>query len=150
MNGIFKKESADGVIDRINKLTSSSPAKWGKMNVSQMLGHCNVAFDMTFDVNLPKPKGLKKFFLKFLIKPIVVGAKPYKKNGRTAPAFLIVDERDFQKEKSLLIAYIEKVQDLGASHFHNKDSHSFGVLTSKEWDNMFYKHLDHHLQQFGV
>lgn len=26
----------------------------------------------------------------------------------------------------------------------------FGVLTHKQWGKMQYKHLDHHLRQFGV
>jgi SRSO17 transposase len=49
-----------------------------------------------------------------------------------------------------LKAYIIKTQELGATHFEGKESHSFGTLTSTEWNNMFYKHLDHHLGQFGV
>jgi len=40
--------------------------------------------------------------------------------------------------------------ELGEAHFDKKESHSFGVLTKGEWDTMFYKHLDHHLGQFGV
>ena len=34
--------------------------------------------------------------------------------------------------------------------FEGKESNSFGPLTKGEWNNMFYKHLDHHLSQFGV
>ena len=48
-----------------------------------------------------------------------------------------------------LIDYLTKTHSLGAHHFEGKDYHSFGTLTSKEWDMMFTKHLDHHLQQFG-
>jgi ectoine hydroxylase-related dioxygenase (phytanoyl-CoA dioxygenase family) len=53
-------------------------------------------------------------------------------------------------EKERLIGFIRQVQALGAQHFDGKESHSFGVLNSKEWNNMFYKHLNHHLEQFGV
>jgi len=41
-------------------------------------------------------------------------------------------------------------QKFGSARFEGKESHSFGKLTSKEWNNMFYKHLNHHLTQFGV
>ena len=81
---------------------------------------------------------------------MVVGKKPYKKNSRTAPAFLIKEEKDFEAEKNRIINYIEKTQQLGATHFQNKESHSFGRLTETEWNIMMYKHLDHHLRQFGV
>ena len=79
-----------------------------------------------------------------------MGDKPYKKNGQTAPAFIITTAKDFEKEKARLIAYIEKTKDLGESFFDQKESLSFGRLTVAQWNNMFYKHLDHHLSQFGV
>ena len=72
------------------------------------------------------------------------------KNSRTAPAFLITDTKDFEAEKKRLINYIKKTQELGEAHFDNKESHSFGNLSKTEWNNMFYKHIDHHLTQFGV
>ncbi|WP_337994864.1 hypothetical protein [Polaribacter ponticola] len=49
-----------------------------------------------------------------------------------------------------MIGFILKTQELGADYFDGKESHSFGKLTEKEWNNTFYKHLDHHLTQFGV
>ena len=79
-----------------------------------------------------------------------MGEKPYKQNSRTAPNFLITDQREFEHEKKRLIDHINKTQQLGEAHFHGKESHSFGALDKTEWNNMFYKHLDHHLTQFGV
>ena len=93
---------------------------------------------------------LMKFLLKAFVKSGVVNDIPYPKNQRTAPAFIMTGPRDFDKEKRRLIAYIEKTQQLGENHFHNKVSHSFGALTKEEWNNMFAKHLEHHLTQFGV
>lgn len=147
---IFEKNATLEILDRINQLNVASQPVWGTMNVEQMLAHCNVTYDMIYTSQYPKPKGLKKFFLKALVKGIVVGDKPYKKNSRTAPEFLIGDERVFEDEKQKLVNYIKKTQELGEKHFNHKDSHSFGILTSNEWSNMFYKHLDHHLSQFGV
>jgi hypothetical protein len=45
---------------------------------------------------------------------------------------------------------MKKTQGLGEAHFDGKDSHSFGNLSKSQWNTMFYKHLDHHLTQFGV
>ncbi len=69
---------------------------------------------------------------------------------KTAPQFIIKDDKDFMSEKRRLIDYIKKTQELGEDYFHNKESDSFGRLSKTEWNNMFYKHLDHHLGQFGV
>ena len=59
-------------------------------------------------------------------------------------------DKDFGAEKSRLVSYIQKTQELGGSHFEGKESHSFGALSKEQWNNMFYKHLDHHLTQFNV
>ena len=91
-----------------------------------------------------------KFILKLLVKDTVVSEKPYKHNTRTAPAFLMTDEKDFEAEKTRLIDHLNKTLQLGESHFDGKESHSFGKLSATEWNNMFWKHLDHHLSQFGV
>lgn len=147
---IFTKSVADGVIQRINNLTPATQPKWGKMNVGQMLAHCNVTYEMVYDNKHKAPGGLGKLLLKMFVKNIVVSEKPYTKNSRTAPQFLITTEKEFNTEKERLINYINKTQQLGEKAFDGKESLSFGPLNTTEWNNMFYKHLDHHLTQFGV
>ncbi len=146
----FSKEVSEKLIQRINSLNPSTTPVWGTMQVSQMLAHCNVTYDMLFTDKYPSPNFFVKALLKLFVKPTVVGEKPYKKQSQTAPAFLIKDERNFEIEKQKLLANISKTVDLGESHFEGKASNSFGNLSSKEWNNLLYKHLDHHLSQFGV
>jgi hypothetical protein len=150
MKNIFKAEDIQEIIGRINQLTPKTQGKWGKMSVSKMLAHCCVTYEMVYTDKHPKPNAFMRFMLKMFVKKAVVGSKPYAKNIRTAPAFIISDERDFAKEKQRLIDYLKQTQQLGATHFHNKESLSFGALTKDEWNVLFYKHLDHHLTQFGV
>ncbi|MHA4893354.1 DUF1569 domain-containing protein [Pedobacter sp. PWIIR3] len=147
---IFAAEVSDQVIKRIQELTPESPAMWGKMSVSQMLAHCNVSYELVYDDFHPKPNGFMKMILKFLVKGKVVSETPYKPSSPTAPAFIIKEQKDFNLEKTRLIDYIKKTQQLGEREFDGKVSHSFGPLNKMEWNNMFYKHLDHHLKQFGV
>ena len=150
MKNIFDKTVTDQVIERINKLDASTKPNWGKMSVDQMLAHCCVSYELDFEDKHPKPKGFMKWMLKTFIKNTVVSEKPYKQNGRTAPAFLIKSDKDFNLEKERLIAYILKTQELGGNYFDQKESHSFGKLSAQQWNNMYHKHLDHHLTQFGV
>lgn len=150
MKNLFDLAVTTEVVNRINKLNTDTKRKWGKMNAAQMLAHCNVTYELVYDNTHPKPNALKRFILKVFVKPIVVGKKPYKKDSPTAPEFKINNEKNFEIEKKRLVDYILKTQKLGEAAFHNKESHSFGKLTKDEWNNMFYKHLDHHLNQFGV
>lgn len=147
---IFKPEVTQEIISRINSLSNTSSALWGKMDVAKMLAHCSVTYEMVYESHHKKPNAFVRQLLKWFIKPPVVNDKPYKKNSQTAPAFIISDKKEFEKEKQRLISYLQKTQELGESYFENKESLSFGKLNSKEWNNMFYKHLDHHLKQFGV
>ncbi|MBK7631855.1 MAG: DUF1569 domain-containing protein [Ignavibacteriales bacterium] len=150
MKNIFDPTVTTEIISRINKLDAGTKRQWGKMNAAQMLAHCNVTYELVYDKIHPKPNTLKSFILKIFVKPVVVGEKPYKKDSPTAPEFKVNDDKIFETEKGRLINYILKTQELGAAKFHNKESHSFGALTKDEWNNLFYKHLDHHLNQFGV
>lgn len=150
MKNIFDKTVSTEIIERINSLNTYSKPKWGKMSVAQMLAHCNVTYELIYENKHPKPKGIKKWMLKTFVKNFVVNEKSYKKNSRTVPEFVISNEKDFNEEKERLISFILKTQELGSDYFENKESHSFGNLTKKEWNNMFYKHLDHHLYQFEV
>ena len=149
-NNIFEKETVNRIIERINKLTPRSKANWGKMDVGQMLAHCNVTYEMVYETKHPKPNPFFKLILKLFVKKKVVSDRPYSKNGKTAPQFIINSSKNFEDEKKRLVDFIIKTQKLGEAHFDGKESHSFGKLTKEQWNNMFYKHLDHHLNQFGV
>ena len=150
MKNIFSLDVTNDVISRIESLTPETQPNWGKMSVSQMLAHCNVTYKMAFSTSKKRPKFLTRLVLKFVVKPMVVSEKPFSKNGKTAPQFLVTDDKNFEEEKSKLIENIRKVQELGSDYFDGKKSITLGKLKSQEWNNMFYKHLDHHLTQFGV
>lgn len=148
MKNIFDAKVSEEVINRVNTLNAASQPQWGKMSVGQMLAHCSVMYEMVYEDKHKKPNAFLKFILKTFVKKAVVGEAPYKHNGQTAPAFVIKENKNFDEEKKRLVNYIIKTQKLGDGHFDMKESHSFGVLTKTEWNNMFYKHLDHHLKQF--
>jgi hypothetical protein len=107
---IFDKDVSEKITQRINRLKPDTQAQWGKMNVAQMLAHCNVAYEMVYEDKHPKPNFLMKILLKSFVKQTVTGEKPYKRNSQTAPAFVMKDPKDFEKEKDRLVSYIQKTQ----------------------------------------
>lgn len=150
MKSIFDPTVSAELATRINALTPETEPRWGTMRVDQMLAHCIVAYDMAFTDKYPRPNAIMRFLLKTFVKSGVVNEKPYPRNSRTAPVFVIADRRNFVEERQRLLDYIARTQSLGSAHFEGKESLSFGPLTAQEWNNLFYKHLDHHLTQFGV
>lgn len=147
---IFTKEVTDSLLSRLDKLTPETKPLWGKMNAPQMLAHCNVTYDLAFDRIEQKNGFFMKLILKYIVKPTVTNETPYKHNLKTAPVFLVADQQDFNKQKSILVNNLKEVLDKGEKYFDGKNNVSFGPLSVTEWNNMFYKHLDHHFTQFGI
>ncbi len=146
----FDPKTSEETFKRLENLNYTSKSQWGKMNVAQMLAHLNVTYDLAYDKIQSPANFFTKILLKVLVKPIVVSDKPYKKNSHTAPVFIITNERDFEKEKSIFIDNVKKTEADGVAFFEGKISSSFGPMTAKEWSTQFYKHIDHHFTQFGV
>lgn len=147
---VFDPTTTQNFIDRINSIEANKKPAWGKMDAAQMLAHCNVVYEMSFEDIHKKPNGFVKFMLKAFAKSTVVGGKPYKKSGQTAPQMIVSTSKEFETEKQRLITYLNKTQQLGAAHFEQRESFSFGKLSSAQWNTMFYKHLQHHLAQFNA
>lgn len=151
MENIFDAQVAQNYINRINLLNKDSQRLWGTMTAPQMLAHLNVSYELVYEPQKHKsPGAIARFLLKSFVKSKVVSETPYKQNIPTGPQFKIVVDKDFDLEKQRLIGFIQKTQQMGSGAFEGKESNSFGKLTSKEWNNMFAKHLNHHLSQFGA
>ncbi len=148
MKSILEVSGNQEIINRINKLTPDTKRQWGIMDVSQMMAHCTVSLKIT----LGEIKPQSNIFLKMLgktFKKKIFAADSFRKNSKTGKEFIITGTRNFDEEKSVLISYIKKFVDKG-SGIITKESHPFfGKLTVEEWDTLMYKHLDHHLKQFG-
>jgi hypothetical protein len=79
----------------------------------------------------------------------MLGEKPFGRNAPTDPAFVVTDARDFAREKARLAGLVARFCDRGAAEA-GKQTHSFlGRMSGEEWGVLMYKHLDHHLRQFG-
>jgi hypothetical protein len=150
MKDIFDAAVTEEQIRRIRMLSPETRPLWGKMNAAQMLAHLCVSYEMVYEDRHRRPGRLMRLLLRAFVKNAVVGDKPYRRNTPTAPAFRVTDARDFERERDRLIGFLRRTQELGPAYFDGRESHSFGPLTLTEWNNLFYKHLDHHLRQFGV
>jgi len=151
MNSIFTPEGHQDIISRINTLDENTQANWGKMNVEQMLKHCQLPLNVATEKDTMKVKAgfLKRFIFKSFIKPHMYNDKPWKPNLKTLKEFVITDAQVFATEKEKLTTLVNE--------FANKKDNTnwpthplFGDFTTEQRGKMQYKHLDHHLKQFGV
>lgn len=149
MNSIYDKTSSDAMIERINKLTIDSQPLWGKMSVAQMLRHCKLACDVAFDKMDLKVNFLMKLLGKMIKKKVFYGGD-MGKNSPTAKEFIITENLDFESEKKALIENIIRFSNEGKSSIKLTSHPFWGKMTHEDWDALMWKHLDHHLKQFGV
>jgi Protein of unknown function (DUF1569) len=149
MPSLFEPQTAQEIITRINTLKPTNQRLWGKMNVAQMLFHCNQALGTaTGDVNIKPPFIFK--IIGSMIKKKVMEEKPYKQSLPTAKEFIIVDEKEFEKERYAVLDRINKFITNGQQKVDGLRHPAFGKLTAYEWGFSQWKHFDHHLKQFGV
>jgi hypothetical protein len=146
---LFDKKENQQILDRINRLTPKSTALWGKMNATQMLAHCQVAPLVAFGEKKLK-RGIVGFLFGRLAKKSLLKSEPFGKNLPTGPDFIIKQTLDFEEERLKLILLVKRFADFGPDSLSNEPHPFFGKLTKQEWDILNYKHLDHHLRQFGV
>ena len=149
MNSIYDKASSEEMILRINKLTPETKAIWGKMNAGQMLQHCKLASDVAFGNQDLKINFAMKLLAKMLKKKVFYGGE-MRKNSPTAKEFIITETVDFDKVKSELISNISKFSLEGINSIKLKQHPFWGKMSTEDWDALMYKHLNHHLEQFGV
>ena len=147
MKSIFDKEAFDEIKNRLAKLNENAERQWGKMNAGQMVHHCQGPLNIILEKT---DYGLKpNWFVKTFFKKSLYNDKLWKKGLPTAPPFKEVEPRDFTVEKANLEALLD---ELGAQrNRENWQPHPmFGRFTKQQWGQMQYKHLDHHLRQFGA
>lgn len=147
---IYDASTTQSLHARIDQLKENSKGIWGKMNVGQMLSHCAVPYEQILGQNTDQPPLLMRIILTLFLKKSMVNEVPYKQNLPTAPSFIRLKDYDVDKEKERLKGLIQTIQEMGADKLASKPSLSLGKLSATEWNNLLYKHIDHHLQQFGV
>lgn len=150
MQQLFDITTVQELNTRLQKLTETTPALWGKMNVAQMLAHCQKPLALVVhNIELPKPSFPMNIIGK-LFKTQLYNDKPYKHNLPTDKSFIIQGERNFNEERTALYALIQQFQAQGEAQCEQKKHPFFGALTADQWGKGMYKHIDHHLKQFGV
>jgi len=149
MKDLFDHTAASEIQERLSKLQPDSKPLWGKMTVSQMLAHCQVPLQVALSEVHLKRSLFGKLFGQ-IAKKRMVAESDFKKNLPTAPQFIVKGDRNFNSEKQQLQSLIQRFALSDPDEIAKVPHTFFGPLTKKEWGVLQWKHIDHHLRQFGV
>lgn len=150
MKNLFDPACVAELMERLERLRPDSPRLWGKMTAPQAMAHCAVAMEWAVgDIRPPR----------MLIGRLIGGMvkrrgtrddEPFKRNAPTAPTLVVADERDLPTEQTRLRRLIERFAAAGAEGCTTHPHSFFGPMTPEQWAVLMYKHVDHHLRQFGT
>jgi hypothetical protein len=138
----------DVILRRIGALSADAPRQWGTMSAGAMVAHLCAAAEMALGDLATRPKAFRAFQW-FPIKHLALYVLPIPKGAPTARELVVADAGDFEAARNPMVGLVGRmaarpVDAPGPAH------PLFGTLTSQEWGALAYKHMDHHLRQFGV
>ena len=150
MKNLFEAGVADELQVRISLLQSDSQRLWGKMSVAQMLEHCSRGVELALGDFKPPRMLIGRILGSFIKSKALGNEEPLRRNSPTLPALIVLDERDLSRERDRLCGLIDRFVAEGRAGCTTHPHAFFGKLTPDEWAELMYKHLDHHLTQFGA
>jgi Protein of unknown function (DUF1569) len=76
--------------------------------------------------------------------------EPMRRFAKADAVFIVTGDPDFDSERDRLRGMIDSFAAAGPAGCTTHPHFFFGRLTPEEWSVLMYKHLDHHLRQFGA
>lgn len=148
MPSLFDDRDRTKVLRRLDALTPQSRPRWGSLTVGRMACHVSNALRMAHGELATRPPG-RVGARRVLAKYVFLYLLPMPRNLPSATALGSGEPADFEQERRTCA---ELIRRFAASPRGGKGpSHPFfGVLTRSEWAVLQWRHLDHHLRQFGV
>ncbi len=150
MKNLFEAATVEEVKGRLTHLKPDSERLWGTMTAAQAVAHCAAGMELATGDQRP-PRKLVGLLFGGLVKKLALGnEEPMRRNTPTVKGLVVKDERDLDLERQRLSALIDRFSAAGPAGCTTHPHSFFGRLTPQEWAVLMYKHLDHHLRQFGA
>ncbi len=150
MKSLYDSERVTELKQRMSKLKPDSPRQWGTMNPAQAMAHCCGGLEWAVGDAVP-PRMFIGRLIGWMVKSMVLrDDEPMRKNSPTSNDIVVKDNRDLNEERARLITLIDRFVAAGPKGCTTHPHSFFGPLTPNEWAVLMYKHVDHHLRQFGV
>jgi hypothetical protein len=146
---VFQPEVTAALLARLEALRPDSSRQWGSMTPSHMCTHCCFLYDQ-IEGRATRGPWVLRILGRLFFKQKAVGDQPFARNLPTPKPYQVQDTGDFAGEHARLHGLIARIHGQGAGAFEGRPHPSFGPLTAEEWSNLMWKHLDHHLRQFGL
>lgn len=147
---LLNQDTISDIFRRLDALSTNDQPLFGKMNPAEMMKHCTRAIEIPLGIRNINPHWFFKLVFGRWVRTKILSDEIYAPNQPTAPEFKIHDKSlCFEEEKGKLASAINEFVRKNDSEMENVVHGLIGKLSADEWRKSQWKHLDHHLRQFG-
>lgn len=149
MKNLLNHDDRTAILDRLQHLTPQHSGKWGKLTITQIIPHLTDPLRVAIHEKTGAPQ--KSVLYGTILGRMMYRFIPWPKGAPTDPTFLpgtgMTEPTQFEQDKQTLILTIHRFV-----HYNQSvaDSPVFGPMDHHDWGRLMWRHLDHHLRQFGV
>ncbi|MFN0013363.1 MAG: DUF1569 domain-containing protein [Saprospiraceae bacterium] len=151
MKNLLTQTDRDALIERLSRFTPDRQRRWGSMTAAQCVPHLTDPLRAATGDRPAQP--MNAVFSKQPIRDLVVWLMPWPKGAATATEFIQGQKgtppAEFERDKHALLLAIHQFVNFSESKPYSP-SPVFGDLSRRAWGRLMWRHLDHHLRQFGL
>lgn len=148
MKSLWNPSARHDLLRRIDRVTPETRPLWGRMNASEMIAH--VAAGMRLGLGELETRPRRTLFRYWPLKHLFVYWVPFPRSA-PAPREMVTRAKPVTWDRDLAA-----LRDC-LERFGTRDRRGawpvhpvFGPLSARAWGALGWRHLDHHLRQFGV
>ena len=150
MKNLYDAATANEVKERIGRLQPDLERQWGSMNAAQAVAHCARSMEWAVGDRTPTRAFIAGIVGRMIKSKVLGDDAPFRRNSPTSKDLIVSGQPKFDEERTRLCALIDRFTTAGPPGCTCKPHSFFGPMKPEEWATLMYKHLDHHLRQFGV
>ena len=147
MHSVWNAHDQRELHDRVGRLVPTAAAQWGKMTAPQMVMHLCESLRMASGELVIPSKNLPLRYTP--LKELILYWLPFPRNAPTAPELTVRPPVDWTTDLTELQSRLDDFVRRGESAA-TAEHPAFGKMTPRQWGVLVYRHMDHHLRQFGV
>jgi hypothetical protein len=147
MGTLFDARDRQSILGRLTRLTANARPQWGRFTPAQMVCHVTTGVGQGLGaIDLGPPRGpLTHWPLNWLLIHVI----PFPRGAKAAPEMFARIPTTWDEDMATLRAMIERYAEQDPDR-EWPASRVFGRISGRSWGVLQYRHLDHHLRQFGL
>ena|SRR5215213_6043692 len=148
MRTMWETQRQQEIRNRVARLRPDARGAWGKLSAPAMVCHLADSLKMALGEVAVAPKHLPIRYAP--LKQLIIYVAPFPKSAPTAPELLARSPAAWQTDVDELQALVDRFAARGRDTSAWPEHPAFGRMSHRAWGVLVYRHMDHHLRQFGA